>query len=186
MPKARRMAALGSAIALLSTIVLGLGTAQAQTVGYPPGTTTTVSCVPGNVNAGTAVVGQTVTLDLCGGFLNGATVAVTVNGTTVPAKTAVNGAVTAVITVESTTVLSVNDPTNVAAVCGTNTVKATGSGTPGASTGTFNLTCSTTTTANSGLALTGANVARGAAIAFLLIGLGIVLVLLQRRRRQTI
>ena len=188
MPKIwHRMAALGAVVVLFSTIFLGLSTAQAQTGGYPPGTTTVASCVPGNVNLGTVVVGQTVTFQLCGGFADGATVTVTVNGTTVPSKTAVNGAVTVVITVTSTTVLTVNDPTTAPAVCGTNTVAATGSGNPGVSTGTFNLNCSTTTTTStSGLALTGANVVKGALIALVLIGLGVVLVVFQRRRRETI
>jgi len=187
-----RVAALMGAVVIVSTVVLAGGAAFAQTGGYPPPTTLPL-CTAGGVNAGNVAVGQTVTFTLCGNFAAGATVSLTVNGTSVDVtKTPVNGAVTVVITAVSNTVLEVNDPVDVAAACGTNTVVATGSGNPGTATGTFDLLCSTTATtvastatSSSALALTGAHVIELLIIAALLIGLGAVLVAWNRRRRQS-
>jgi len=115
---------------------------------------------------------------------------ITVNGVVTVTKTPTNGAVVVVVTVVSQTVLTIgNDPANVAATCGTNTVVATGMASPGGagtSTGTFNLVCTTTTTTKGGLALTGANVLRALLVALALIVIGALLVIFQRRRRQTI
>jgi hypothetical protein len=182
----RRCAALIGALAVFSTVFLTGGAALAQT-GYPPGTSVP-SCVPANVNAGTIAVGQTVTFTLCGNFAAGATVTVTVNGAPTLTKTPTNGAVEVVVTAVSTTVLQVGDPTNVAAICGTNTVTATGATTAGVgtSTGTFTLVCTTTATTSSPLAFTGANVLLALGVALVLIVLGALLVVFQRRRRQTI
>ncbi len=174
---------------MVSSVFLLGGAAQAQT-GYPPGTTTLPICEVGNVDAGIVAVGQTVTFTLCGGFAPGASVNVTVNGVAALTKTANNGGfVVVVVTVTSQTVLAVGDPVNVAAVCGTNTVVATGpqaGGGTGSSTGIFRLVCTSTTTTEEGLAFTGANVLRALLIALALIVVGALLVFFQRRRRQTI
>jgi hypothetical protein len=203
------MAALAGVIGLLGVVILGAGAAQAQ-VGYPPGTTTvpapppttttvpgttttvpsatttvTSPCTAGDVNAGIVAVGKTITFTLCGGY-SGAPVTITVNGTSAGTKTPVNGAVTVVVTVVSQTVLQINDPINVAAVCGTNQVVTSGTGTPGASTGTFTVACTTAVAGNGGgLAFTGANILRFLLAALVLIAAGTALVLFQRRRRQT-
>ena len=187
MPTLRhRLAALVGALVVFSSVFLAGSVAGAQT-GYPPGTSVP-ACTVGNVNAGNVSVGQTVTFTLCGNFAPGATVTVTVNGAVTLTKTPTNGAVVVVITVVSQTVLAVDDPVNVAAVCGVNTATATGAaatGGTGQSTGTFNLLCTSTTTTKSGLAFTGTNVFRFLLVAFALIVIGALLVVLQRRRRQT-
>jgi hypothetical protein len=183
------LVAVVGALAALSSIFLFGATAQAQTNGYPPGTSVP-TCVAGNVNAGNLVVGQTVTFTLCGNFAAGASITVNVNGVShVFTKTAVNGAVVVVVTVVSSTVLAVGDPVNVAATCGTNTVVATGAAASGETTsvtGTFNLVCTSTTTTGNGLALTGTNAVIGILTAVGLIIVGALLVVFQRRRRQTI
>jgi hypothetical protein len=177
-----KLAALIGVLAIFSTVSLFGGVAQAQT--YPPGTSVPPPCVPGNASAGNVAVGQSVTFTLCGDFTG--TTTVSVNGAVVLTKTATNGAVVVVVTVVSQSVLSVGDPVNVAAVCGTNGIVATGSGTPGRSTGTFDLVCTPTTTAKSGLAFTGANILRSVLIALALIIVGALMIIFQRRRRQTI
>ncbi len=132
-------------------------------------------------------VGQTITFTLCGNFAPGAAVTITVNGTIVFTKAPTNGAVVVVITIVSQSVAQVGDPVNVAIACGANAVTATGAaagGGTGTSTGNFNLVCTSTTTTSSGLALTGANVLLALGIAMVLIVLGALLVVFQRRRRQ--
>ena len=139
-----------------------------------------------NVNIGTIRVGQTVTFALCGQFAPGASVVVTVNGTAVTTKTPVNGSVSVVVTAISPTVVQVDDPINAPAVCGTNTVVATGArstGGTGSVSGTFTLQCTTATTSTTPLVFTGANVTAVALVGLVLIGLGAALVVLQRRRR---
>lgn len=177
----RKVGAFAAATAIASSGLLFGAAAQAQTSGYPPGTGGS-GCTAGNVNLGNVGVGQTVTFTLCGGFTAG--VSVTVNGATVLSKPSTNGAVAVVITVVSQTVLQVGDPVDVAAACGTNTVVATGPGTPGTSTGTFNLQCRGGTP-SSGLAFTGTNIRFGLLSALALIAVGTMLVVVQRRRRQT-
>jgi hypothetical protein len=169
------------AMVVFSTVFFMAGAAQAQT-GYPPGTSVPPPCVAGNVNAGTVAVGQTITFTLCGDFTG--TVSVSVNGAVVLTKTATGGAVVIVVTIISPTVAQVEDPVNAAIVCGNNVVSATGPGTPGESTGNFNLACTTTTTTKSGLAFTGTNILRSVLIALALIVLGALLVVFQRRRHQ--
>lgn len=176
--------ALFGAVAVMSVVLLTGGVAGAQT-GYPPGTTTVPACVAGNVNAGNVAVGQTITFTLCGNFTAGTTDTITVNGAVVLTKTPTNGADVVVVTITSQTVAAVGDPVNAAIVCGTNTVTATGPGTPGTSSGTFNLECATPTTTSSGLAFTGANVLMGLLIALVLIVVGALIVIFQRRRHQT-
>ncbi len=189
MPKLRhRLAALIGLVVVVSMAFFAGGSALAQT-GYPPGTTTQASCTPGNVTKGNVAVGQTFTFTLCGNFAPGASVSITVNGAAVLTKTPTGGAVVVVITVVSQTVVQVGDPVNAAAVCGINTVKATGPSAGGGSaspTGTFNLVCTSSSTTNGGgIAFTGANIAKAVLVALALIGAGALLVIFQRRRRQT-
>jgi hypothetical protein len=180
----RKVAALIGAVAILSTVMLLTGgAAQAQT-GYPPGTSVPPPCVAGNVNAGNVSVLQTITFTLCGDFTG--TVTVSVNGAVVLTKTATGGAVVVVVTISTQTVAEIEDPVKAAIVCGNNVVSATGPGTPGQSTGNFNLLCTTTTTTKSGLAFTGANILRTLLIALGLIVLGALLIIFQRRRHQHI
>jgi hypothetical protein len=191
-----KMAALFGVVLICSTVLLFGGSAGAQssavpmqTCGYPIGTCpTTPPCTPGNASAGNVVVGQTITFTLCGDFAPGASVAVTANGTFVFSKPPTNGAVVAVVTVVSQTLLHVDDPANAPAICGTNAVVATGAkigGGTATSTGTFNLVCTSSTTTKGGLAFTGANVMLALLIALALIVVGTTLVIFQRRRRQT-
>ncbi|MDQ6613214.1 MAG: hypothetical protein M3083_00215 [Actinomycetota bacterium] len=176
---------------VVSTVFLAGGSALAQTdTGYPPGTTTSTTagpCTPGDTNLGTLSVGTTRTFTLCGGFTGG-TVTIKVDGTVVPVtKSPSNGFVTIEIRVVSRTVIQIDDPVNAAVICGNNTVTATGAGNPGTATATFTLACPTETSeAPGGLAFTGANVLLALLIALVLIVLGAVLVVLQRRRRQTL
>jgi hypothetical protein len=189
----RKLVALSGAVAMMSAVLLLGGVAHAQS--YPPGTTVP-TCSPSNQNKGTVAVGAVVTFTLCGPFAPGPLVNVTVNGVDVFTKHATNGAVVVVVTVTSQTVLSVDDPVNVAAICGVNTAVAKGTlvdGTPGTSTGTFTLTCTsattggtTSSTTSSGLAFTGANIIEALLVAFGLIVIGALLVAFQRRRRQGI
>jgi hypothetical protein len=180
-----RLLALIGAVAVMATVSLIGGVAQAQTgSGYPPGTSTTLAeCTAGNANAGNVAVGQTITFTLCGDFTAGQLVTIKVNGAVALTKLP-NGAVVVVITVVSQTVLQVSDPVNVAAVCGTNNVNATGGGTPGAASGTFNLACAAASTASGGLAFTGANIALGVIIALALISVGVLLRILSNRRHS--
>lgn len=183
----RKLAALTAAVLGVSTVFFA-GSALAQT-GYPPGTSLP-TCTVGDINAGSLAVGQTAVFALCGPFAPGASVSVTVDGTAVFSKTPVNGIVTVTVTRTSTTVVAVGDPVNVATVCGSNSVTATGPGSSGATAtanGTFVIQCAaTTTTTSSGLAFTGANVMLALGVATILIAAGALLVVFQRRRRQTI
>jgi hypothetical protein len=175
------------------TVVAAGGPVFAQ--GYPPGSSLP-SCTPNNATITNPVaVGQTVTFTLCGGFADGATVSLKVNGQAVTTtKTPVNGAVTVVIQVISQTQLQVNDPVTAPANCGANTVTATGTpkpGAPGSSTGTFTLLCTSatstagnTTTTTGNLPLTGARILEALLVAVALIAVGTLLVMVQRRRRR--
>ncbi len=192
-----KMAALIGVVLICSTVLLYGGPASAhssalpmqQACGYPLSACPPAPpCVVGNADAGSVTVGQTITFTLCGNFAPGAAVSIAVNGAVVLTKPPTNGAVVVVITVVSQSLLHVDDPVNAAAVCGSNTVVASGAsaaGGTGTSTGRFNLSCTSTTT-KSGLALTGANVMLGLLLAAALIIVGAVLVVFQRRRRQTI
>lgn len=192
MPTLRhRLAALVGAMTLMSTAFLFGGVAQAQS--YPPGTSVP-ACTVGDANAGTVAVGQSIKFILCGNFAAGATITLTVNGTAVTGitKTPANGAVTVDIKVDSTTLIEIDDPVQVAITCGTtNTVTASGptaGGGTAVSHGTFAVLCAATTatTTAGGLAFTGGNVVAALAVAVVLIVLGALMVIFQRRRRQTV
>ena len=203
----RRMQSL---VALIGTAVVALflvaPAASAQTDGYPPGPCTTVV---GTQDVGTVTVGQHFTLQLAPVcvFTVGASVTVTVNGVTIPGKVAnADGFVLVDITVVSATELSVDDPTTAPAVCGVNTVTASGpsstaQGGVTSQTANFTLTCPPAAGAGTGagagtvpsagaatpiqarLSLTGANIARTLAVALALMVAGSFAVVTARRRR---
>lgn len=204
-----------SLVALLGTVACALfvlaPAASAQTDGYPPGPCT---AVVGSQDVGTVTVGQHFTLQLAPVcvFTAGASVTVTVNGVSIPGKVAnANGFVLVDITVVSATELSVDDPTTAPAVCGVNTVTASGpsstaQGGVSSQTANFTLTCPATGTGSGAgtgagagtggvpsataatpiqarLSLTGANVARTVALALALMVAGSLAVVTSRRRR---
>jgi hypothetical protein len=178
----RNLIALIGAVAVLSAVFL-TGAAQAQTTPTVPGYGSPVPpCAVGPINAGTLSVGQTAVFLLCGPFTG--TVTVKVNGTTTfTNKQPSSGQVRVTVTRTSATSAAVDDPFNVATVCGSNTV--TGSDAAATATGTFTILCAAPASSG-GLAFTGANVVLGLIVAMVLIVLGALLVMFQRRRRQTI
>jgi len=167
---------------------------MAQT-GYPP--TCNVADIP--QGAGTHNVGETfqVVVSPSCVFTPGSTVAVSVNGTSVGTKTAnASGFVSVTVRIVSATQLEIDDPISVVARCGANSVVATGSSQAAAGRGvtqtaTFNINCGTAgggggsgaaTSVKGSVAFTGANIAKWAAVALALIGVGAVLVVADRRR----
>lgn len=190
--------------AVAGTLFLLAPAASAQTDGYPPGPCTTVV---GTQDVGSVTVGQHFTLQLAPVcvFTVGASVTVTVNGVTIPGKLAnANGFVLVDITVVSATELSVDDPTTAPAICGVNTVTASGpsstaQGGVSSQAANFTLTCPATTATTTGtngvpaataatpiqarLSLTGANIARTVAVALALMVAGAFAVVTARRRR---
>jgi len=165
--------------------------AMAQTPGYPP--TCNLADVP--QNGGTHQVGETffIVVPPSCSFTAGATVNVTVNGVSIGTKVAESGGIVSVqITVVSATQLSIDDPILVAARCGTNTVVGTGpsdvAGRNVTQTVNFTVNCPGTpgtnpaTSVRGSVAFTGANIAKWAAIALALVGMGAVLLTLNRRR----
>jgi len=162
--------------------------ASAQT-GYPPG-----RCNPADtlIDVGTHKIGETFTAHLVPVCLwdPGSTIAVTVNGQSVGTKVAdAGGGVDVKITVVSATELSVNDPTRVTGQCGENNTSGLG---PSAAaptnvraTAIFRVVCpaALTSATRSGVAFTGANIAKWGALALGLLAIGSLLVIGARRRR---
>lgn len=197
----RRTQAMGALVGLLSVFVLLVApAASAQTPGYPPGPCTAVT---GTQDVGTVTIGQHFVLQVAPTclFTVGAALTVTVNGVDVPGKVAnASGQVLVTITVVSATQLSVDDPVTTPANCGVNTVtvsgpSATAQGGTATQTATFTLTCPVapavvtpvspaTPILTRGLSLTGANSARVAALALVLLLTGSLAVLTTRRRRS--
>jgi hypothetical protein len=145
----------------------------------------------GNVSVGQRFVLQLAPTCL---FTPGAAITVTVNGVNIPGKVAnASGVVLVDVTVVSATQLSIDDPVLTPAICGVNTVTASGpssSAQGGTSTQTarFTLGCPAVpvvaTPVQGRLSLTGANSARFAAIALVLMAAGSMAVVLTRRRRS--
>lgn len=157
---------------------------------YPPG-----PCTNPSANfAGTFAIGSTVrfTVPPVCAWDPGATVAVTVNGVTVPGKVAsANGTTTVLITIVSATELSIDDQILAPARCGTNTIVGVASSSaargPSTHTTTFNIDCPGAKAAKpsrGGVALTGANVARWSAIALGLVLVGGLFLALDRRKHR--
>jgi hypothetical protein len=197
----RRTQVLAALVGLVSFLALLAPAASAQT-GYPPGPCTATT---GTLDVGVVTVGQHFVVQVAPTcvFTVGASVTVTVNGVNIPGKVAnANGFVLVDITVVSATQLSVDDPVITPAVCGVNTVKASGpsstaQGGAATQTATFTLNCpaaaaaaapSASTAASpiqSRLSLTGANTLRFVAIALALVGVGSMAVVATRRRRSS-
>jgi len=187
----RRSFSIAALVAFLgSAAFLVAPPAMAQTSGYPP----TCNPVDGVQDAGTHQIGETfqVTLSPVCLFDPGTNVGVTVNGQTVGTKVVdANGAITVTIRVVSATELSIDDPVSVRGQCGQNNVVGNGpSATAGrnvAETAIFNVACpgpggGVARPVSGRVAFTGANIAKWAAVALALIGIGAVLVVANRRR----
>lgn len=188
----RRTQAITVLIGVLGGLALLVAPAASAQTGYPPGPCTTVS---GSQDVGAVTVGQRFVLQLAPTcvFTVGADITVTVNGVNIPGKKAnASGFTTVDITVVSATQLSIDDPILTTAVCGTNTVTASGASATaqgGISTQTarFVLTCpivaAVATPILGRLSLTGANSLRYAALALALVAAGAMFLVVARRRR---
>jgi len=176
---------------MAGALALMAAPASAQT-GYPPGLCTPVSGTQsvGNVNIGQRFVLQLAPTCL---FTPGTPLTVTVNNAPIPGKTAeATGIALVDVTVVSATQLSIDDPILVPAICGTNTVVASGAsqsaqGGRSTQTATFTLNCPsvpvTTVTSGGILSRTGASSLRYGAVALALVMVGSLTVVATRRRR---
>ncbi len=191
----RKLLALSMALlAMVGTAVLALASPASAQTGSGIGACTTIA---GIQNVGSVAVGQHFILQLAPTcvFTPGAVVTVTVNGVNIPGKVAnANGFVLVDITVISATQLSIDDPVLTPAICGTNTVIASGLSTTAlggtsTQTATFTLTCPVVTPVvvaqpvQGRLSLTGANSLRYGAVALALVAIGSIAVVATRRRR---
>jgi hypothetical protein len=186
-------------LAVAGAALFSLAPAASAQTGSGIGACTTVT---GTQDVGTVSVGQQFVLQLAPTCVwnVGASLTVTVNGVNVTGKVAnASGQVLITITAISSTQLSVDDPTITPAVCGVNTVTATGPSSASATgvatqTATFTLNCATTVTTappagaatpiTSRLALTGTNIMRFVAFALALMAIGSMAVVSVRRRRS--
>ena len=173
-------------VAIVGGLLAMAGPAAAQTT-YPPGPcAATISAA----NIGNFNVGQTFTVTLtptCA-WTSGGAVTVTVNGTAVGTKTATAaGTVSVTIRIVSATLIEVDDPVQVANICGLNSIVAVGPSTVAQSTVShtvnFGSVCPAATKPG-GIAFTGANILRMAAVAVAAIVLGSLLVTTVRKRRR--
>jgi hypothetical protein len=197
----RRTQAMAVLVGLVGGLVLLVApAAHAQTAGYPPGLCTVVT---GSQHVGTVNIGQRFVLQVAPTclFTPGAQITVIVNGVDIPGKTAEPGGFVLVdVTVISATELSIDDPVLTPAICGTNTVTASGpsstaQGGTSTQTATFTLNCPAGTGTGTGtptagtatpvagrLSLTGANTLRYTAIALALMVAGALTMVVTRRR----
>ncbi len=192
----RRTQAVGVLVGLVSGLLVLLAPAAPAQTGYPPGLCT---ATVGTQDVGTVEIGQRFVLQLAPTctFTSGQPVTVTVNGVNIPGKVAnASGFVLVDITVVSATQLSIDDPVLTPAICGVNTVTATGpsstaQGGTSTQTARFTLNCPAVPVATATpaspvrglLSLTGANSARWAAMALALVAAGSLAVVTTRRRR---
>jgi|GEM_PF-2886396 len=174
---------------LMSGALVSLAPVASAQTGYPPALCTTANTA---ISAGTHNVGSTFTVRLTPVCVwdPGVAVAVTVNGQSIGTKVAdASGAVGVTVTVVSATQLSVDDPIAVAAHCGANNVSGTAPSSAAqanvSATATFNVACPGAVAAptRSGVAFTGANIARWGLIGLGLLAIGSLLVIGARRRR---
>jgi hypothetical protein len=180
-PRARITAAL-FIVTLLSFPTAFIGVAQAQT-GYPPGTTTTV---PGGAGSGggTVAIGATLNVEACG-YRAGSTVNVSIDGqaaTTTIAKATGCGRISIKPVSSTNAVVSGIDP---AITCGANNAVFTGVSSAGASisqTVGFSINCAV----SAGIVFTGANISKWLLAALVLLALGALILLAERRRSRTI
>ena len=181
------------AASLGGMLVVLVPAAGAQT-GYPPGACT---ATVGSQDAGAHAIGSSFSVVLAPtcALSPGALVSIVVNGQAVGTKAAAaNGTVTVNVTVASATQLIINDPVTVAGQCGTNTIVATGpsaaaGGATVTQTATFTVLCPTgvavaTPVSRGRVAFTGANVLRWGAVALVLLAVGALLVVADRRRAK--
>lgn len=190
----RRTQAMAVLVALVSGLLLLAAPAATAQTGYPPGPCTAVT---GTQDVGSVNVGQRFVLQVAPTclFTAGTPVTVTVNGVNIPGKVAEQGGFVLVdVTVLSATQLSIDDPVLTPAICGVNTVVATGAsstaqGGVSTQTATFTLNCPITpvvaTPVQGRLSLTGANTMRFVAIAAALVVAGSVFLVVTRRRRAS-
>lgn len=183
-----RRSVVAAMVALVGGVLVMAGSASAQT-GYPPGPcAATVSAANiGNFNVGTTF---TVTLSPTCAWTAGTPVTVTVNGQDVGIKNAVlDGTVAVTVRIVSATLLEIDDPVEVPAICGLNTVVASGASTVAQAnvvhTVNFGVVCPAQAV-RSGIAFTGANILRMAAAALVAVLLGSMLVSANRKRRQRV
>ena len=188
----RRIQAMAVLVGLLSAFCLLIAPAASAQTGYPPGLCTPVT---GTQNVGNVNIGQRFVLQLAPTclFTPGTPLTVTVNNVPIPDKTAEAAGIALVdVTVVSATQLSIDDPILVPAICGTNTVVASGAsqsaqGGRSTQTATFTLTCPSvpvTPVASGGiLSRTGASSLRYGAVALALVMVGSLTVVATRRRR---
>ena len=161
--------------------------AGAQT-GYPPGgcTTPTGSQDVGGVNVGASF---TVRLQPVCLWDVGSLVALTVNGQGIGTKEAdAGGGVNVAVRVVSQTMVEIDDPIQVAAQCGVNTIVGTGesAGTPVTQTATFTILCpgGAAKAVRGRVAFTGANLLRWGGGAAVLVAFGGLLLVTARRRSR--
>jgi hypothetical protein len=186
----RRIAAVAAMTAMLGAVGLVASPASAQ-VGYPPGPCVDVSS---SQSIGSFAVGTTFSFNItptCA-FTAGTSVAVSVNGVNTGVKTAGPGGIPISITILSPTQLSVDDPVLVPAVCGINSIVATGASAAAGGqvvthTVLFEVVCPPAVVVAqppTRVAFTGANILRWGAIALGMIGIGALFVSSSRKRRQ--
>lgn len=186
-----RMSIRRAVMMTVATLTIGGGavlpTSVASAVeGYPPGPCTSTT---GTQTLGTFNIGDAFNIrfaPVCT-WTPGTTVNVSVNGqanVTTPVVDNSGGA-TIQVRLLSTTVMEINP--QVPAVCGTNTLVATGASTgttgPVTQTVTFVNSCAAPGTKTGGVALTGSDVAVPSAVALAAVMAGSVLVVAARRRR---
>jgi hypothetical protein len=174
--------------ALLTAAALVLVPEVAAQTGYPPGECTTPS---GSQDVGGVNVGASFTVRIqpvCL-FDVGSLVSINVNGQGIGTKEAdASGGVNVAVRVVSQTMVEIDDPIQVAAQCGVNTIVATGvsSGTPVTQTASFTILCpgGAAQAVRGRVAFTGANLLRWGGGAAVLVALGGVLLVTARRRSR--
>jgi hypothetical protein len=179
-----------AAVTLLAAGTMALAAPASAQTGYPPGPcTATVT----SVDAGTFAVGTvfTVTLSPTCAWTPGTPVNVSVNGQFVGAKGAsAAGTVDVLVNIVSPTLLEIDNPVKVPAVCGTNSIVARGVSASAAAdvvhTTTFGVNCATKVAAGSGgiLAFTGTGLLGTVALAVVLVAAGAVVATSARKRRR--
>ena len=181
----RVLAAVAAAVSGVALVLVPQAGAQ---TGYPPGACTTPT---GSQDVGGVNVGSTFTVRVQPGcvFDVGGLVSLTVNGQNIGTKAAdATGGINVVVRVVSTTQLEIDDPVQVPAQCGVNTIVASGQsgGTPVMQTASFTVLCpgGPATPVRGRVAFTGANVLRWGGGAAALVALGGVLLVVARRRSR--
>lgn len=179
----RRILGAAFAVGIVALGVVGSASPAPAQTGYGDPCNPPVS----TQNLGSLDVGATQTYRLaptCA--LNaGAALTVTVNGVNIPGKVAdANGTVLVQVRAVSRTQLEIDDPVNVAAVCGVNNIVVRGPSRAAANvtvnhTGSFNLICPV---ASGAVARTGSSAIRWVSVASVLVLIGASFLIVERRR----